>query len=414
MKPPTSSGRHTRVATLSLLALAIALNPANVFAGVLTVTDNTDTGTGCLRWCIQQAQPGDEIRFAPHLDGLPIVVVGGDLVIDTSIKITGRGPDRTIVQGCYGCGRRVVSVRPGTDVLISGVALRDGKSSGILNGGRLRLEHSVVSGNVAVWGGGIYNAGVLVLDHVTVKGNWASRGGGIYNFGTLTVENSTVEGNWIRAGRGGGIYNTFGTLVVDRSTIAGNRGDTRGGGVLVAGGAVTIRNSTITGNSATLGGGIFSYDFARLVVENSTIAGNGGGGGVRAFGPRATIRDSIVAEHGAGGDCDGPLTSLGHNLDGDGSCGFDRASDLPATPPMLGPLQDNGGPTLTRVPLAGSPVIDRGWCDPGTDQRGVPRPLDGNRDGLWVCDIGAVEYVPYRFQVLGEDGTPTVFEPDAD
>src|SRR6185369_16353146 len=45
--------------------------------------------------------------------------------------------------------------------------------------------------------------------------------------------------------------------------------------------------------------------------------------------------------------------------------------------PMLGPLQNNGGPTLTKAPLPGSPAIDQGHSSgQATDQRGVPRPYD--------------------------------------
>lgn len=54
---------------------------------------------------------------------------------------------------------------------------------------------------------------------------------------------------------------------------------------------------------------------------------------------------------------------------------------------MLAGLGDNGGPTLTHLPAAGSPVLgsaDAGRC-PATDQRGVTRPQG---DG---CDAGAVE-----------------------
>jgi hypothetical protein len=88
------------------------------------------------------------------------------------------------------------------------------------------------------------------------------------------------------------------------------------------------------------------------------------------------------------------VTSLGYNLIGatDGSSGWgstDRtgSADAPLDP-MLGPLQDNGGPTLTRAPFNGSPVINAG--DPALslsrDQRGSVRQAHA-----FNADIGAVE-----------------------
>ena len=61
---------------------------------------------------------------------------------------------------------------------------------------------------------------------------------------------------------------------------------------------------------------------------------------------------------------------------------------------MLGPLQDNGGPTWTYALLPGSPAIDAGdnaQCT-STDQRGFYRPIDGDDNGSRVCDIGSFEY----------------------
>ena len=66
------------------------------------------------------------------------------------------------------------------------------------------------------------------------------------------------------------------------------------------------------------------------------------------------------------------------------------------TDPRLGPLADNGGPTLTHALLPGSPAIDAvtaGNC-PAADQRGVSRPQDGTGDGVRACDIGAFEVAP--------------------
>ena len=55
----------------------------------------------------------------------------------------------------------------------------------------------------------------------------------------------------------------------------------------------------------------------------------------------------------------GTTTSLGYNLSSDDGSGFFTATgDQINTDPMLGPLQDNGGPTFTHAPLQGSPAID--------------------------------------------------------
>jgi hypothetical protein len=103
-------------------------------------------------------------------------------------------------------------------------------------------------------------------------------------------------------------------------------------------------------------------------------------------------------------DVHGFYHSLGHNLIGDvhnaGGFANDVNGDLvggngnPVLDPLLGPLQDNGGPTLTHAPLRTSPVIDAGGNAgaPATDQRGAPRGGDGNGDDTAAVDIGAVEF----------------------
>jgi hypothetical protein len=115
------------------------------------------------------------------------------------------------------------------------------------------------------------------------------------------------------------------------------------------------------------------------------------------------LKNSIVAaQRSSSWDCEnnGTLVSLGNNIESDGTCGFDGPGDTVADP-LLGPLQDNGGPTPTHALLPGSPAIDAvslAACtydddgDPGTpevslakDQRGVARPQGGS------CDIGAYE-----------------------
>jgi hypothetical protein len=99
------------------------------------------------------------------------------------------------------------------------------------------------------------------------------------------------------------------------------------------------------------------------------------------------LKNTIVADNPLGGDCDGMIASGGHNLSSDNTCGLSAAGDMMNTNPLLGPLEDNGGPTLTHLPLPHSPAINNGdnnGC-PTTDQRGIVRPQKG------ICDIGAVE-----------------------
>ena len=122
------------------------------------------------------------------------------------------------------------------------------------------------------------------------------------------------------------------------------------------------------GNAASLGGGI--YNLGTLNARNTILAGN-----TALTGP----------------DLSGNLGSLGHNLIGNtqGGSGF-AATDLLNVDPLLGPLQDNGGPTQTMALLPGSPAIDAGDDTPPLpdfDQRGPGFPrISGPH-----VDIGAFE-----------------------
>ena len=254
----------------------------------------------------------------------------------------------------------------------------------IWNASRLTVVNSVFSGNTSTWGGGgaIINQGTLTVVNSTFTGNAApgSFGGAIQNFGTVTVERSTFSGN-TADGYGGGIYNAIGstaTLAITNSTFSGNSARWYGGGIYNGStGPVTVTSSTFSGNvaSLSLGSGIF-------VVANTNVS----------------LRNTIMAGTGAlCGGSGGTITDDGYNLDNGTSCGFNASGSLSNTDPMLGPLADNGGPTLTHALLSASPAIDAGVCTDylgttiGADQRGVNRPQGS------TCDIGAFEVLAWSF-----------------
>jgi len=298
--------------------------------------------------------------------------------------------------------------------------LSDGNGGGIYNSGTITINNSTLANNVAyiVSGGGIYNSGTITISNSTLSNNDAgvgggNHGGGIYNTntGTLTISNSTLSDN-DAANYGGGIYNN-GDLTLSYSTLSGNDADV-GGGIFNFG-TLTISNSTLSSNDADLGGGIHNhrdvFDFGTITISNSTLSGNSAannGGGIHNFGDLTisnstlsgnsaanngggisnntailTLDNTIIANSILGEDCyndSGNINDIGHNIVADNSCGFTGGTD-----PMLGPLQDNGGPTFTHALLPGSPAINAGDTTLPVDQRGVERP-QGPED-----DIGAYE-----------------------
>jgi predicted outer membrane repeat protein len=218
----------------------------------------------------------------------------------------------------------------------------------------------------------------------TISGNMGSgEGGGIYNVGGTTITNSTISDNLVsgNVGQGGGIENN-GVLTITNSTISGNVATDVGGGVSNFG-YFTATNSTFSGNSATDGGGIYisGLQETNAQIGDSVLNAGASGGTIRGY--------------------SGNLTSLGYNLASDDGGGFlTGPGDQINTDPMLGPLQDNGGPTFTHALLPGSPAIDAGdpsfTPPPFYDQRGpgFDRVVDGR------IDIGS-------FEVQGPTPTPT-------
>lgn len=283
-----------------------------------------------------------------------------------------------------------------TDSTIAENVADDG--AGIHNSGTLALNNSTISNNQGrASGGGIYvESGSLSVTGSTISGNTAYEGGGISNReGTVTLTNSTVDRNSGVPGGGGGIWNRH-ILTLVGSTVSHNTGQDAGG-ILNSDGTVILLHSTISGNDGGTGDGGGIASSGSLSIAGSTITGNrcaGPGAGIESMGI-VTLLNTLVVGQATGRDCHGDaVQSLGYNMDSDGSCGLDAVGDLPNTTALLGPLQNNGGPTETHALQSDSPAIDQGSC-PGVtaDQRGEPRPIDlpGIPNADDGCDIGAYE-----------------------
>lgn len=298
----------------------------------------------------------------------------------------------------------------------------DRSSGAIHNNGSLYVSGGSFSSNSAAGqGGGVRNTDTARFVGVEFTGNSAWGGGAIsITSGDVAhVESCTFDGNFSTA-RFGGAIEVDGTANVRRSLFVNNhataRSDSLGGALLVgSGGLATIENSTFSANNSVAGGAL--YTFGIVTVRSSTFAGNsstsgGSGIGVNYSLGTADVANSIVAESTSGGDCLGPVTSSGYNLESATTCGFSSTGDLQNTAPLLTPLLDHGGPTHTMGLLAGSPAIDGAnpnGCDDTSggrldlDQRGYARSFDGDGTSGARCDIGAFEEDSFLALILTAD-----------
>lgn len=331
---------------------------ANLADGVCATAGNVCT----LRAAVQQANAsaGSDVITVPAMT----ISFQAALPITSNLAIQGAGARQTVLAS-------------------------NGVPHGILtiNGGVVTISGLTIAGATGVGGAlAIYQTGGSVtLDRIRVTGINATGAGGTYapvyvNGGTMTMRDSEVSGNSTTstslAGWGGALAVHDGTVTVVNSTLAGN---------------------TVAGASGALGGGVWAGMDSVVTITSSTIADNTmsgpgryGAGVFQTSGGTGSIEigESILAEPKGVTNCSAGGKApvfVGRNLIDDSSCGAASASRL-VEPAQLGALSDNGGPTNTRVPDAGSPTIDASSsCITPADQRGQARPIAG------ACDLGAVE-----------------------
>jgi hypothetical protein len=331
---------------------------------------------------------------------------------------------------------------------VDGSPGRNGRGGALFNAGLAIITNSTFSTNTAVGGAG--GSGTNATQYPGTGGSGGAGGlgygGAIYNSCELTLADCTLNGNTVSGGAGG-----TGGSGANWNSFPGGNGGVGGssyGGALFNNGVARSVNTTLADNASTggsggaggfgggsstsyggnggngnaggsgLGGGIYDLTGHCSITNctlafNSVVAGDGGAGGHGAYGnygngspglPGAAGSASGGGINASGGmflinvllasnapsNGSGSIIDGGHNLSSDNSCGFTNVGSLNNSNAPLGPLMDNGGPTLTMALLPGNPAIDAGddAAAPPTDQRGALRPV-----GL-ASDIGAYECGP--------------------
>ncbi len=350
----------TTLLTLSLSTAAVA--------ETITVTNNNDSGAGSLRQAVADAINGDEIVFDASLFDTTITFAS-PISITQDIQIT--GIDGNVITLDGNNVTRFFTIGGGSTVGISNLTMMNGNAS---PGGAISLTGTTLT----------------ITNSMLINNNSAGNGGAIDNSGssTLNLTNTTLSNN-TTGNFGGAINNPTGSLLVIRNSIlSNNQTGNDGGAITNLGGTLDIANSTVINNTAqNCGGGIGNIGTI-INVQNSIVSGNNGMGlgGLPAANDFCNL-GAPTAVTSAGGNLISQVSAT------DGTIGvFNQPNDQTGTPgapldPVLGPLADNGGPTLTHLPLEGSPAIDAGINEnlPATDQRGLTRLVNES------VDVGSVE-----------------------
>lgn len=349
------------------------------------------------------------------------ITLSTTLSVDASLVLDSTGHHVTLSGGG---ANRVLAVERGVTLTLSNLTIAGGYSQdgsgggGVYNDGTLNVlactfqGNTVVGSNAApVWqpgfpgnGGAIYNSatGLLSVDGCTFWNNsatggsgmngyagaimgmggpsidggpgssgGAASGGAIYNAGTARIVNGTFASNSVTGGSGGdGGAPGYGVIETSRGpdVVYGTPGAPGQGGAATAAAVYdasancAMTNCTLAFNTATggVGGSFLSFPIAP-----------GPSGGAAGCVSGATLVNCLLA----GNTAADTFTDGGHNV---------RSATANG---VVGPLADNGGPTLTVALPDGSPAIDAAdnLAAPPTDQRGIPRFYGA------ACDAGAFE-----------------------
>jgi len=361
------------------------------------VTDESAIVGDAVQFAVNAAPPGALVKVAGYCAGA--ISQGGQtqtVLITKTLTLQGgythtnwlADPDPVIhptTLDALGQGR-VVRVTGAISVTLAGLTFTTGYHAS--NGGGLYVDSA---------------ASVTLHRSRVVGSTTANYGGGIDNRGTLLIADSVVAGNG--SGQDGGGLLNWGVLTVTHSAILSNTASDDGGALVNIGQAAFI-NATVSGNTGLAqthgvgGGGLYQYQevdpplitlLHTTLVSNTSLADSGHA--LYQVAGSAIISSSLISSEGENCAGVGAVVSGGYNVENADDCGLSATGDLTATVvQLIGPLGENGGPTLTHTLLPGSPAIDRippTANDCGLtvtdDQRGMARPAGPD------CDSGAFE-----------------------
>jgi CSLREA domain-containing protein len=341
-----------------VLIVAVAAGHAETFT-VDSLADTHDTCLGdgvcddasyecTLRAAVEEANalPGADVIVLPS----GTYAVASDLLITESVSLFGEATPTTIIDGSAVVQDQTIEIGLDDEVLavsIIGVTVRGNQHGCAIDVG--------------------WNADVELVEVAVTDNSRIAVGGGIVSRGQLSMDRCTVSNNHSSFG-GGGVAVRHGRTNMVNCTISGNSGDGFGGGISLDGGAelhldgvlVTANTSDADESGSGTGGGIIGFNGTTVYLHDSIVAGN-------------------TDRSGTSPDLSGDVVSEDFNIVGD-TTGAAVAGPVEhcvfGQPVPLGPLADNGGPTLTHALLVGNPAIDAG--DPGSnrlrDQRWLERP----------------------------------------
>jgi uncharacterized repeat protein (TIGR01451 family) len=344
----TKDGIKADLATINVTDSVVTGNVddgINTTSGNIMVTNSTLSNNGDGISTMSGTVTASGSTFSGNtFDGIS----AGNGVMCTNCTFTNTGSDgisagdNVTATGCTFSGTTSDGISAGSNVTSTNCTFTNTGSDGISAGGPVTVSGCTFTGTSS--------------DGVSTGNN-------------LMVTNSAFSNtgsNGISAGN---------NVTIIGSTISGS---TDHG--ISCGSSLSITNSTISGNTNGISCGDVTLSF--VTIANNEVLGISTG--------TMTIGNTILSAPSGGMNYSGgTITSLGHNISSDHSCaaGFTKPGDLNNTNPKIGPLANNGGPTLTHALLPGSPAIDAASSvgAPATDQRGVARPQGPG------FDIGAFE-----------------------